>query len=126
MERRKHANYIYKIGVLTPNSSTIMNSLWTTYESVRQQFGWRSIDLITLAKADLVQNGPFTLCFRVYEGFLHYFSGIYKIIEDLETLLIYDHCVKIIGYGIEPNGQQYFLAVNSWGEWAEDGIIELV
>lgn len=110
---------------MKPNSSTIVNSLFSTYESVRQQFGWRSIDLTTLAKADLITNGPFTLCFRVYEGFLHYYNGIYKTIDDLETLLIYDHCVKTIGWGVE-NGKEYFLATNSWGKWAEDGIIEFL
>lgn len=47
--------------------------------------------------------------------------GIYSSIEDLETLVIYDHCVKTIGWGADSNGNEYFVSVNSWGAWAQDG-----
>jgi cathepsin B len=118
MERRRHAEYVYKIGTVNGNTSTgIMSSLSNTYKAVKDQHGWRSVEDIMLAKVELMQNGPFTLCFRVFEGFLHYYKGVYKVIEDLETLHIYDHCVKTIGWGIEEDGREYFVGVNSWGEW---------
>lgn len=80
-------------------------------------------------------KGPFILCFRVFEGFLHYFDGskmlpfemsipflgVYSVIEDLETLHVYDHCVKTIGWGVEQDGREYLVGVNSWGVWAKNG-----
>jgi len=43
---------------------------------------------------------------------------------------IYDHCVKVIGWGTYRNNmtettEKYLLAVNSWSEeWAKDGLWE--
>lgn len=102
-----------------------MDSLASTYSVLRHGFGWRAVDDLTLAKAELIENGPFTLCFQVFEGFLHYYDGVYKVIEDLETVHVYDHCVKTIGFGVEKNGQEYFVGVNSWGQWAKDGLFKI-
>jgi hypothetical protein len=52
-----------------------MNSLSRTYTRLQSKFGWHSIDDLTLAKAELMRFGPFTVCFQVFEGFLHYFNG---------------------------------------------------
>jgi hypothetical protein len=57
MERRKHADYVYKIGTVNGNTSTgIMSSLSNTYKSIKNGYEWRSVDDITLAKAELMQN----------------------------------------------------------------------
>ncbi|KAI6209584.1 hypothetical protein M3Y96_00236300 [Aphelenchoides besseyi] len=84
MERRKHADYVYRIGTVNGTSSSIMNSLARTYETLRKNNGWREVDDLTLAKAELMQFGPFTTCFHVFSGFLHFFDGTFKL--DIQML----------------------------------------
>lgn len=83
------------------------------------------VDDLMLAKAELLLHGPFTVCFRVYEGFLHYYDGVYRRLPHLEQLHVYDHCVKTVGWGRE-RGRDFLLAVNSWSAgWARDGTFKL-
>ncbi|CAD5234944.1 unnamed protein product [Bursaphelenchus xylophilus] len=125
-ERRRHAEYVYRIGTVNGTNRSIMNSLSATYEHLAAKNGWpRQVDDLMLAKADLIEFGPFTVCFHVYEGFLHYYEGVYKRVSELEKLHVYDHCVKTIGWGKE-NGTEYFIAVNSWSDkWGKDGTFKI-
>ncbi|KAI6232504.1 Pept-C1 domain-containing protein [Aphelenchoides besseyi] len=120
-ERRKYADYVYRIGTVNGTSSSIMNSLARTYEMLRQKNGWREVDDLTLAKAELMQFGPFTTCFHVFSGFLHFFDGSYTHLKDIDKLHVYDHCVKTIGWDGD-----HIIAVNSWSKnWAKDGTFKL-
>ncbi|KAI6244041.1 Na+ channel, amiloride-sensitive family and Degenerin family-containing protein [Aphelenchoides fujianensis] len=121
-ERRKHASYMYRIGTANGTSFSVINSLSRTYDFLRKTNGWREVDDLTLAKADLMRNGPFTTCFHVHEGFLHYFEGeIYTHLKDIDTLHLYDHCVKIVGWD-----EKSLFAINSWStNWAKDGTFRL-
>lgn len=92
-----------------------------------------------LIKLEIMRYGPVLMCFNVFEGFLHYFEGIFlkifKLIlgiydfnQNLKEIFVYDHCVKIIGWGRLMNWKtkkfnKYFMAINSWSnKWAKNGI----
>ncbi|CAG5118287.1 unnamed protein product [Candidula unifasciata] len=72
---------------------------------------------------DLVDNGPVTAAFLVYEDFLSYKSGVYK---HTAGGVLGGHAVKILGYGVE-NGEKYWLVANSWNEdWGDKGFFKIL
>ncbi|CAG5118286.1 unnamed protein product [Candidula unifasciata] len=72
---------------------------------------------------DLVDNGPVTAAFQVYDDFLNYKSGVYKYTTGQ---LKGGHAVKILGYGVE-NGEKYWLVANSWNEdWGDKGYFKIL
>lgn len=79
-------------------------------------------------KAELVTNGPVQATMVLYSDFMNgnvnfgYSSGIY---EHKTGVLIMNHSVRVIGYGVE-NGIDYWLVANSWGsEWGEKGLFRI-
>ena len=74
-------------------------------------------------KRELVTNGPIVASFLVYEDFINYKSGVYTHVTG-EALG--GHDVRLIGYGTESNGVNYWLFANSWGpEWGENGYFRI-
>ena len=63
-------------------------------------------------KRDLVDYGPVQATFTVYEDFMNYQSGVYKHVGGARLGL---HAVKVVGYGTDANGTDYWVAYNSWG-----------
>jgi cathepsin B len=73
---------------------------------------------------ELYTNGPFELSFEVYEDFAHYKSGVYQYTTGD---YVGGHAVKLIGWGTNEDGVDYWLIVNSWNtEWGEDGLFRIV
>uniref|UniRef100_A0A915ESH2 Peptidase C1A papain C-terminal domain-containing protein n=1 Tax=Ditylenchus dipsaci TaxID=166011 RepID=A0A915ESH2_9BILA len=52
----------------------------------------------------MMMFGPSVLCFNVFESFMHYHEGIYNFVRGgPEEIHVYDHCVKLIGWGRYKN-----------------------
>lgn len=67
---------------------------------------------VTHIRAELVARGPVQATFTVYEDFMAYAGGVYVHIDGRKLGL---HAVKVIGYGVTPEGVHYWTAMNSWG-----------
>lgn len=77
---------------------------------------------IEATKQYLVNFGPITGCFDVYEDFYAYKSGIYKHVSgNFEG----SHCICIVGYN-DNNGNGYWICKNSWGDnWGLNGYFNI-
>jgi len=72
---------------------------------------------------ELVNNGPISAAFNVYEDFYKYRGGIYQYTGGD---LVGGHAVRIVGYGTE-GGVPYWKVANSWGYlWGEDGYFRII
>eukprot|EP00386_Alphamonas_edax_P004028 GDKI01012528.1.p1 GENE.GDKI01012528.1~~GDKI01012528.1.p1 ORF type:complete len:447 (-),score=90.66 GDKI01012528.1:135-1277(-) len=73
-------------------------------------------------KKNIMEKGPVTAAFTVFEDFLAYKSGVY---EHTKGGALGGHAVKIIGWGKE-NGTDYWLIANSWNEsWGDKGLFKI-
>ena len=65
-------------------------------------------------------RGPIAVAFSVYEDFLAYKEGVYK---HESGQYLGGHAVKLIGYGTDATGGDYWIIANSWNEsWGNDGL----
>lgn len=72
---------------------------------------------------EIVENGPITVAYHVYDDFLTYQSGVYQHSPDAKNLG--GHSVKILGYGVDQ-GKKYWLVANSWNaEFGEGGFFRI-
>lgn len=70
-------------------------------------------------KMEIYKNGPITTGFAVFNDFINYKGGIYKLTTG--ATFLGGHAVKVIGWGVE-NGEEFWIAKNSWGTgWGEGG-----
>lgn len=69
-------------------------------------------------QTELIQNGPVTAVFTVYEDFATYKNGVYSHITGDALGL---HAVKIVGWGVYE-GVKYWKVANSWNvDFGMDG-----
>jgi cathepsin B len=62
---------------------------------------------------ELVEQGPITVAYTVYDDFLTYKSGVYSKTAGAKALG--GHSVKIVGYGVDAtSGLKYWTVANSW------------
>lgn len=60
------------------------------------------------------------------KSFQHYKDGIYYEPECGNTLDDLNHAILIVGYGVEPSGEKYWLVKNSYGPaWGIGGYFKL-
>ena len=57
-------------------------------------------------KEEIFLNGPVNTGFYVYSDFLEYKSGVYR---HTHGRLLGGHAVKIIGWGTEDNGNEFWI-----------------
>ncbi|XP_018914840.2 cathepsin B [Bemisia tabaci] len=74
------------------------------------------------AKDQIKEHGPIVATMVVYEDFLTYKSGIYRHIWGKK---IGYQTVRLLGWGTE-NGEDYWIASNSWGTgWGDGGFFKI-
>jgi len=75
------------------------------------------------AKADIAANGPVEAAFDVYDDFMSYQGGVYRRQSDN---LLGGHAVKIVGWGVDADGTEYWIVANSWNtSWGENGFFRI-
>ena len=98
----------------------------TDYYYVGGYYGACSEDGMLL---ELVNNGPMSVSFEVYNDFQHYKGGIYRhtgLEDKYNPWEITNHAVLLVGYG-EELGTKYWIVKNSWGEaWGENGYFRIL
>jgi hypothetical protein len=68
----------------------------------------------------IVEEGPLTACFVVFEDFRYYQSGVYRHVSGAQ---LGGHCVTIIGY---DDSASCWICKNSWGTgWGESGFFRI-
>ena len=79
-------------------------------------------------KNALVQYGPLTTGFLVFEDFLNYSGGVYELNRSKPWNLLGGHGALIVGYKDDPSIDSggYWICKNSWGsDWGEDGFFRI-
>jgi cathepsin B len=73
----------------------------------------------------LMDAGPVTASFTVYDDFENYAGGIYKPTSHSS---VGGHAVKYVGFGTDPKtGTEYWKLANSWNPyWGENGYFRIV
>jgi cathepsin X len=72
---------------------------------------------------EIAQRGPIACEIAVPDSLEAYKGGIYcDTTGDLNPV----HDVEVVGYGVEANGDKYWLVRNSWGtHWGENGFVKV-
>lgn len=79
---------------------------------------------VTQIQQEIMTYGPVTALMYVYENFVGYKKGVYK--STVGDLIGYHH-VKLIGWGVDNDGNEYWLAMNSWNSnWGENGLFKIL
>lgn len=70
-------------------------------------------------KSEILTRGSVVAVMDLYEDFLVYRSGVYA---HTRGRLLARHPVKVVGWGLDPEGSAYWIVVNSWGAlWGDKG-----
>jgi len=76
-------------------------------------------------KREILKNGPVIAILPIYRDFLIYKDGIYHVIEGTSRFQG-GHALKIVGWGKSPQGEDYWIAENTWGEsWGQKGYAQI-
>lgn len=74
-------------------------------------------------RSEILTRGPVVTLMDLYEDFLVYRSGVYS---HTRGRLLARHPVKIVGWGVHPEGSAYWVVVNSWGTlWGDKGVAKV-
>lgn len=83
-------------------------------------------------KKALVEGGPLSVSFQVYDDFMMYKTGVYHHtglikLNDFEPFEITNHAVLLVGYGHDSDLEEdYWTIKNSWGPgWGEGGYFRI-
>ncbi len=75
------------------------------------------------AKETIFTEGPIEAAFDVYSDFMSYGGGVYR---RTSNNLLGGHAVKIVGWGKDTDGSEYWIVANSWNTgWGEQGFFRI-
>jgi cathepsin B len=78
-------------------------------------------DIACIAK-EIKNRGSVAVTFGpVHEDFYGHKEGVYKVTESSGRKLG-NHATKLIGWGVTQEGDHYWIMVNSWRNWGENGV----
>lgn len=78
---------------------------------------------ISEAKNSIYTEGPIEAGFIVYSDLMSYKGGVYRRTSN-ESLG--GHAVKIVGWGVDYDGTEYWIIANSWNTtWGENGYLRI-
>jgi cathepsin B len=78
---------------------------------------------ITEAKETIFNEGPIEAAFNVYDDFMSYRGGVYR---RTSNYLLGGHAVKVVGWGVDTDGTEYWVVANSWNtSWGENGFFRI-
>ena len=78
---------------------------------------------ISAAKKALSTQGPLEAGFDVYDDFMSYSGGVYR---RTSNSLLGGHAVKVVGWGKDTDGTEYWIVANSWNtSWGERGFFRI-
>lgn len=61
-----------------------------------------------------------------HESFQFYSKGVYFEPKCGKKISELNHAILVVGYGVEPDGQKYWLVKNSYGpDWGINGYIKM-
>ncbi|PAV64213.1 hypothetical protein WR25_12548 isoform B [Diploscapter pachys] len=109
-----------KVYWLRANSLLIQQVYTDVTSRINQLLQNKTVEII---QKDVLLHGPVLACFSIYEDLQHYKSGVYNILKTYLVNELYGHCVRLLGWGIDPQSQKkYWLMANSWGrDFGENG-----
>jgi cathepsin B len=92
-------------------------------DKVKFQAPYAIDQLVSALQNELMTNGPIEVAFTVYADFEAYKSGVYK---HTTGEALGGHAVKMMGWGTDAKGGDYWLIANSWNEdWGEAGYFRI-
>ena len=72
----------------------------------------------------IMEGGPVETAFTVFSDFEDYAGGIYQRTTGKPAG---GHAVKIVGWGTDPAGGDYWTVANSWNtNWGDSGFFKIV
>lgn len=81
---------------------------------------WSQVTTISAMKDWLSTKGPLAACFKVYDDFYSYHSGIYRHVTGA---FVGGHCICVVGYN---DADGYWICKNSWGTaFGENGFFRI-
>jgi cathepsin B len=83
-----------------------------------------SVKGVSNMQSELMEHGTLSVAMTVYEDFESYTSGVYQHVTGKS---LGGHAIKMIGWGTDENGVDYWICQNSWNKsWGEDGTFRIL
>lgn len=77
-------------------------------------------------KVAVFEKGPVSIAFEVVDGFRDYLQGVYTSTVCKNGTGDVNHAVVAVGYGVDENGEAYWIVKNSWGDdWGDGGFFKI-